>query len=398
MEKKMCALIIVSLVALLLSSVSAVEAQTILIEAEGFDNLGGWVVDQQFTDQMGSPFLLAHGLGKPVKDATTKVQFPSEGKYRVWIRTRDWAAPWKAPTAPGRFQLLINSLPLGTIFGTEGAKWHWQDGGTVEITNKQVTIALHDLTGFEGRCDAIVFTANTDLVLPNKGEQMATFRRKMLELPDETEDAGNFDLVVVGGGIAGTCTAVSAARLGLQVALIQNRPILGGNNSSDVRVHLGGEINLLPYPALGNIVKEFDSGKRGNAQPAANYDDQKKLRVVGAEKNIHLFLNMHAFKVEKQGDRISAVIAKHIRNGKELRFAAPLFADCTGDGNIGYLAGADHRMGREGIEQTGESMAPEKPDKMTMGASVMWYSGGKLPARHQRRLELGGRAQPRPDY
>ena len=374
MEKKMCALSIVSLVALLLSSVSATEAQTILIEAEGFDNLGGWVVDQQFTDQMGSPLLLAHGLGEPVKDATTKVGFPAAGKYRVWVRTRNWVAPWKAPAAPGRFQLLIDGVPLGTIFGTKGAKWHWQDGGVVEITDKQVTIALHDLTGFEGRCDAIVFTADTDPAPPNKGERMATFRRKMLGLPDEPEDAGQFDLVVVGGGIAGTCTSISAARLGLQVALIQNRPVLGGNNSSDVRVHLGGEINLPPYPALGNIVKELDSGKRGNAQPAANYDDQKKLRVVGAEKNIHLFLNMHAFKVEKQGDEISAVIAKHIRNGKELRFAASLFADCTGDGSVGYLAGAEYRMGREGRNQTGESLAPQKPDKMTLGASVQWYS------------------------
>jgi len=349
-------------------------SETVLVEAESFENLGGWVVDQQFMDQMGSPFLLAHGLGEPVKDAITKVQFPAAGRYRVWVRTRNWVAPWKAPAAPGRFQLLINSTPLGTILGTIGTKWHWQDGGTVQITNKQVTIALHDLTGFEGRCDAIAFTTDTDLAPPNKGEQMAAFRRKTLGLPDKPEDAGNFDLVVVGGGIAGTCTAVSAGRLGLQVALIQNRPVLGGNNSSDVRVHLGGEINLPPYPALGNIVKELDSGKRGNAQPAANYDDQKKLRVVEAEKNIHLFLNMHAFKVEMRGDEIAAVIAKHIRNGKELQFAAPLFADCTGDGSIGYLAGAEYRMGCEGRNQTGESLAPQKPDKMTLGASVQWYS------------------------
>ncbi len=349
-------------------------SETVLVEAESFENLGGWVVDQQFMDQMGSPFLLAHGLGEPVKDAITKVQFPTTGKYRVWVRTRNWVAPWKAPAAPGRFQLLINGVALRTIFGTEGTDWHWQDGGAVEITNKQVTIALHDLTGFEGRCDAIVFTTDTDRIPPNKGQRMAIFRRKMLGLPDEPEEAGHFDLVVVGGGIAGTCTSISAARLGLQVALIQNRPILGGNNSSDVRVHLGGEINFPPYPALGNIVKELDSGKRGNAQPAANYNDQRKLRVVGAEKNIHLFLNMHVFKVEKQGDEISVVIAKHIRNGKELRFAAQLFADCTGDGNVGYLAGAEYRMGREGRGQTGESLAPQEPDKMTLGASVQWYS------------------------
>jgi hypothetical protein len=366
---------ILNVIFFLVASLSSLStAGTIFVEAEGFAKLGGWMVDQQFMDQMGSPYLLAHGLGEPVKDATTTVEFPQTGKYRVWVRTRDWAAPWKAPGAPGKFQLLIDGVPLKTIFGTEGAEWHWQDGGMVKITKKQVDLALHDLTGFEGRCDAIVFTADADFTPPNKGEEMASFRRKALGLGEEPEDAGKFDLVVVGGGIAGTCTAVSAARLGLQVALIQNRPVLGGNNSSEVRVHLGGRINLPPYPALGNVVRELDSGKRGNAQPASNYDDEKKLRVARGEKNIHLFLNMHAFKVEKQGSRIVAVIAKHTRNSREFRFTAPVFSDCTGDGTIGHLAGADLRMGRESRGETGESLAPEKPDPMTMGASVQWYS------------------------
>ncbi len=361
-------------VVLLYSVVSTASADTVLVEAESFEDLGGWVIDQQFMDQMGSPYLLAHGLGEPVNDATTKVEFTKEGKYRVWVRTRDWVAPWKAPGAPGKFQLLINGKPLKTIFGTKGADWHWQDGGTVEITNKQTKIALRDLTGFEGRCDAIVFTTDANFKPPNKGEGLNGFRRKLLGLPDAPEDAGQYDLVVVGGGIAGTCSAISAARLGLQVALIQNRPVLGGNNSSEVRVHLNGKINLPPYPALGNVVKELDSGKRGNAQPASNYDDKKKLRVVQAEKNIRLFLNTHAYKVEKKGNRITAIFAKNIKTGKELRFAAPLFSDCTGDGTIGFLAGADYRMGREGRAQTAESLAPREPDKMTMGASVQWYT------------------------
>ena len=354
--------------------VSCSRAQTVLVEAEGFMNRGGWVIDQQFMDQMGSPFLLAHGLGVPVGDAATAVSFPAPCTYRVWVRTRDWVAPWNAPGAPGRFQLMIDNEPLETVFGTEGAQWHWQDGGTVAITKNQVVLKLHDLTGFDGRCDAIVFSADANFVPPNEGDSMEAFRRRLLGLPETPEDAGNFDLVVVGGGIAGTCTAVSAARLGLQVALIQDRPVLGGNNSTEVRVHLNGEVNLPPYPELGGVVNELDTGLRGNAQPAEHYNDQRKLKVVQAEQNIHLFLDMHAFKVEKQGDRIVAVIAQDIRKGTRLQFTAPLFADCTGDGTLGFLAGADFRMGRESKEQTGESLAPEQPDKMTMGASVQWYS------------------------
>jgi len=358
----------------LLSYVSFAAAQVVLVEAEAFENIGGWVVDQQFMDQMGSPFLLAHGLGRPVEDATGKVDLPAVGKYRVWVRTRDWVAPWKVPGAPGKFQLLIDGKALPTTFGVEGAEWHWQDGGVVEVTKTDITIALHDLTGFDGRCDAIVLSPDLDFTPPND-QELAAFRKRMLGLGDEPQDAGQFDLVVVGGGMAGTCSAISAARLGCKVALIQDRPVLGGNNSSEVRVHLNGQINLPPYPALGDVVKELDSGYQGNARPASYYDDQKKLRIVAAEKNIGLFANMHVFKVEKAGNHIIAVVARDIRSSKELRFRATVFADCTGDGTLGFLAGADFRMGRESRSETGESLAPEQPDKMTMGASVQWYSG-----------------------
>ncbi|MFH1919651.1 MAG: FAD-dependent oxidoreductase [Planctomycetota bacterium] len=377
------------------------EGPTVLVEAEGFEHHGGWVVDQQSMDQMGSPYLLAHGLGVPVDDATTTVRFPAPGTYRVLVRTRDWVAPWHAPGAPGKFQVLIDGQALPTVFGTEGAQWHWQDGGTVEIAGQEVALALGDLTGFEGRCDAIVFTADPGFMPPNPGREMADFRRNALGLPEQPEDAGEFDFVVVGGGIAGTCAAASAARLGVKVALVQNRPVLGGNNSSEVRVGLSGKIHQDPYPALGDLVEEIapigyydfreaeqyperpeskrilamDPVKRvHNAGPASNYADEKKLRVVEAEKNIGLFLNMHAFRVEKEGDRIVAVVAKHIETGREYRFRAPLFADCTGDGNLGFLAGADYRMGREARADTGEPRAPDESDRLVMGTSVQWYS------------------------
>ena len=376
-------------------------ATSVLVEAEGFENRGGWVVDQQSMDQMGSPFLLAHGLGVPVEDAVTTVEFPAPGTYRVWVRTRDWVGPWKAPGAPGKFQVLIDGKALKTVFGTERAEWHWQDGGTVEITDRHVTLALHDLTGFEGRCDAVVFTTNPDFDPPNQDPAMAAFRKQLLGLPERPEEAGRFDLVVVGGGMAGTCAAISAARLGVKVALVQDRPLLGGNNSSEVRVGLSGKIHQDPYPALGNVVKEIGpigyydfveaeryperpeskrilamdrTKKVHNAGPASNYEDEKKLRFARAENNIRLFLNMHVFGVEKQNGRIVAVIAKHTENSRELRFPAPLFADCTGDGTLGYLAGADYRMGREGRDETGESRAPEEADRMVMGTSVQWYS------------------------
>ncbi len=104
-------------------TLSAAEAHgTMLVEAETFERFGAWVDDSQFMDEMGSPFLLAHGLGVPVADATTTVRLSGPGAYRVWVRTRDWVAPWKAPGGPGRFHVLIDGVPLGTTFGTEGAE------------------------------------------------------------------------------------------------------------------------------------------------------------------------------------------------------------------------------------------------------------------------------------
>ena len=382
MKKKMLPVISALLASFFVVS-RAPAATTVLVEAEGFQNRGGWVVDQQFMDQMGSPFLLAHGLGAAVEDATTTVAFPETGEYRVWVRTRDWVGSWKKPDTPssmkadgtpGEFEIVVDGTALKTIFGVEGARWHWQDGGTVNVENERVDIALRDLTGFDGRCDAVLFSKDATLVPPNEDPEMAMFRRRILGYPEEPPDAGSFDFVVTGGGVAGTCAAISAARQGLQVALIQDRPVLGGNNSSEVRVHLGGKINLPPYPAIGNVVDEIDPKHQGNAQPASFYDDEKKLQRVLAESNIQLFLNMHVNEVEMSGSRISAVIAQNTRTGERLRFPAQTFADCTGDGTVGLLSGADFRMGRESRAETGELLAPETADKMTMGASVMWYS------------------------
>src|SRR3954470_7703503 len=181
---------------------TAADANLVLVEAESFKDYGGWVLDTQFVNLMGSPYLMAHGLGQPVTDATTTVTFPATGTYKVFVRTKDWVAQWKAPGQPGKFQLLVDGKPLAATFGTEGADWHWQDGGTVEIANVETPIALHDLTGFDGRCDAIVFSKDAGFVPPNDGT-LAAWRKKTLGLPEKPQDAGNFDLVVVGGGYGG---------------------------------------------------------------------------------------------------------------------------------------------------------------------------------------------------
>ena len=348
-------------------------AAELLLETDSFQNKGGWVLDTQFSDQMGSFYLMAHGLGIPVEDAVTPLYFKKSGNYTIYVRTYNWTSPWFDGKGPGKFQIGINGIFFDTILGDTGKQWEWQVVGNCSIKSGENRISLHDLTGFNARCDAIYFSTEATLP-PANINQLSLFRKKLLPHTRHSSSAGNYDLVVVGGGIAGMSTAVAAARLGLKVALIQNRPRLGGNNSSDVRVHLGGRIEAKPYTHLGDLQKEFGPTKEGNAMSADNYEDQKKMDFILAEKNIKLFLNWHVFSIEKRKGRIKSVIARNTETGEEMHWKAPIFADCTGDGTVGFLAGADFRMGREAKSEFNESLAPEKADEMTLGASVQWYS------------------------
>ena len=330
----------IALLSLFLASVAGPSDDTVLVETESFDSRGGWVLDTQFIDTMGSPFLLAHGLGRPVKDAVTTVSLPSTGTWRLFVRTRDWVARWKAPGTPGRFQVLIDGKPLDKTFGTLGADWTWHDGGSIEVEKKRITLALHDLTGFDGRCDAIVLTRKTGLLLPNEAKALGAWRKKTLGLPGKDEEMGPYDLVVVGGGYSGMGAALSAARMGCRVALIQNRGVLGGNGSSEVRVWAMGLIRRGRFPRIGEIVEEFADRAKKSPGTYEEFGDAKKEEIVRAEKNIALFLNHHADGVETRGNRIVAVTAFDTRTSARRRFTAPLFADCTGHATIGTLAGA----------------------------------------------------------
>ena len=186
----------------------AAQAETIFIEAESFEDYGGWVNDTQFMDQMGSPYLLAHGLGKPVADAKTTFSVEKGGRYKVWIRTKNWTSPWHPDIGAGTFNLVVNGEKLPNLLGCQGkGEWLWVKADDVTLKDGKNTLALHDLDGFDGRADAIVFTTdpNPQAVLDGPRHPSVVVKRT---------PSPKCDLCVVGGGIAGICTAVSAARLG----------------------------------------------------------------------------------------------------------------------------------------------------------------------------------------
>ena len=331
---------------LLISPIWSTFAEEILVETESFSNHGGWKLDTQFIREMGSPYLLAHGLGTPVSDATTTIEVKKAGSYQLYARTKDWVARWDAKGQPGRFQIIVNGKTLNTTFGTIGAKWHWNVGGTVELKKGKNSLNLRDLTGFNGRCDAI-YLSTGDKSPPNDSKILAEWRRELLGITKKPLEK-KYDLVVIGGGYSGMGAAISGARMGCKVALIQDRGVLGGNGSSEVRVWAKGNIRRGKYPRIGEIIEEICDHAKKSPGTYEEFEDVKKETIVRAEKNIDLQLFHHAFKVEKQGSKISAVHAFDVRSGQVTRFSGPLFVDGTGHGTIGFLAGADHTMTPKG--------------------------------------------------
>lgn len=351
----------------------------VLVEAESFSSKGGWKVDQQFSDIMGSTYLLAHGMGRPVENATTSVTLSEKNSYHLWVRTKDWVpGEWDSP---GRFKVIINGKELNTVFGTI-AGWRWQYGGNFSISKPKVKVELKDLTGFDGRCDALYFSTSINDVPPNDSKGMAAWRKKMLGTPEVPSSAGEFDVVIVGGGIAGCAAALAADNQGLKVALIHDRPFLGGNASSEVRVHTLGTQGKSP-----DILSGLDTKHWRNGSAKAIHDTTKRHRIMEAAKNVHLFVSWRAYSAKTKGSSITSVDARHNESGETRRFRAPVFIDCTGDGWIGYWAGADYRYGREsssefqeGWDKYGEKWSPKTPDKLTMGTSLLWNSERSIDA------------------
>ena len=310
---------------------------------------GGWKLDVQFMDVMGSPYLLAHGAGIRVTDAKASVEVPEDGAWRVWVRSRKWV------DGAGAFKVEVGGKALAKTFGVSQSDWNWEDGGEIRLGKGRVEVRLVDGDGFDGRCAGVVLS---------KGEGRP---EGALSPRGATVDCGGeFDFVVVGGGMPGTCAAVAAARRGLKVALVQDRPVLGGNASAEIRVWSAGEAK---YP----LVREL-RGWFLNRDAEMALSDAHRMRIVEDERNLSVFLCHRVFAADVANGEIASVKALDWKRNRVVGFKAPLFCDATGDGWLGFYAGAEWRMGREAKDEFGESFAPDKADGHTLGASLMWKS------------------------
>lgn len=336
------------------------------IDAEDFTDYGGWVLDTQFVHLMGSAYLLAAGVGQPVKDATVRFSVRKPGTYYLWVRARNWLPQY----SPGQFGVTIEGKPAPHVFGkAKTSKWVWERGGAFTLHRGPVTLALTDKTGYYGRCDALVLTTHPDYTPPGDMEGIIRERSRLTGLSLAPHDGGTFDVIVVGAGAAGSCAALAAARTGSRTALIQDRPVLGGNSSSELGVGVAGAGSSKPNARESGIIEEV-----GRLQARLGYARTSEAFRLIAEKepNLVLFLNQRVIGVEMAaGDRIAAVEAVDTLTGGYTLYRGSLFLDCTGDGWVGYYAKADFRMGREARNEFQESLAPEKADRITMSGCLM---------------------------
>ena len=188
------------------------------------------------------------------------------------------------------------------------------------------------------------------------------------------------DLVVVGGGLAGLCCAIAAARDGIAVTLVQDRPVLGGNASSEVRLwtlgatsHMG---NNNRWSREGGIIDEIlvENMYRNKEGNTLIFDTILLEKVVN-EKNITLLLNTSVYDVKKSDpNTISQVVAFCSQNSTTYELNAQLFCDASGDGIVGFQAGAAFRMGAETVEEFGEKFAPDIAYGELLGHTIYFYS------------------------
>jgi hypothetical protein len=187
----------------------------------------------------------------------------------------------------------------------------------------------------------------------------------------------NTDVLVAGGGLAGVCAAIAAARHGARVVLVQDRSRLGGNSSSEVKMHVVGSSCHKGRPGWreSGLIEEFRLDDAvNNPQRSFELWDLLLYDKVVSEPNITLLLDSVLYAANMESGRIQSAMVRCDATEHLYRIRAPIFVDCTGDSRLGLEAGAEMRVGREARAEFGESLAPERGDDLTLGSSILFTS------------------------
>ncbi len=344
------------------------QAVKIWLDAIEFPEMGGWKVDSQFVHLNGSAYLIAADKpGEPVADAKISVDIPVAGTYRIWVRDRNWLRPHD----PGVFNLLVNGENNGVVLGKQPSDaWIWEIAGDYALPAGKTELAVHDLTGYFARFSSIVITNDFDYVPTREVERMHKERAKIKGLPTQIQDGGRYDVIVVGGGPGGVPAAIACARSGIKTLLIQDRSMLGGNGSSEVGITFDGASVAHIHARETGIAEEIRRLRDRDTTLVGDWTRAMET-LVAAEKNLTVVYNQHVCAAEMRSDSvIEKVVAMDILQLTKTRYTAKIFIDCTGDGWLGYHAGALYRFGRESIAQHGESLALKEADTVTMSGCI----------------------------
>lgn len=339
------------------------------VEAEGFADYGEWRLDTQFTHKMGSAYLLAPGVCKPIGDARTSVTIPRPGNWRVWVRTKDWLPEF----SPGKFTVAINGKRAAVLGESKREGWVWENAGDFKLAAGKVELSLVDLSGAFARCDAILLTSDLAYVPPADAAGLLAERRRFTGDEGKIADGGTYDVVVIGAGTAGMGASLAAARTGARTLIVHDRPVLGGNSSVELGIGTDGAAGSHPTKKL--FARE--TGLCEEVNLARFRTETRSLSASYAylcerEPRLDVSPNQRVLEVEKKSNgEIASVIARNTLTGKKTRFRARLFIDCTGDGWVGVFADAERMYGREAKDEFNEWPAPEKRDDLTMSGCLM---------------------------
>jgi len=232
------------------------------------------------------------------------------------------------------------------------------------------TYSLVVLAGEAGAQTRTPAPSDFDKIAP-RNAGFAAAERHMREVRLDT------DVLIAGGGLSGVCAAIAAARHGARVVLVQDRSRLGGNSSSEVKMHVVGanSHNGRPGWRESGLIEELRLADAvNNPQRCWELWDLLLYDKVVSEPNITLLLETTVFSASVQDSRITEVAARCDKSEHLYRIRANIFCDCTGDSRLGLEAGAEMRTGREGREEFGESLAPDTPENRTLGSSILFTS------------------------
>lgn len=196
-------------------------------------------------------------------------------------------------------------------------------------------------------------------------------------MSDKRNQTKKYDVVVVGGGMSGICAALASSRHGAKTALIQARPVLGGNASSEMRMHITGancHLGKTDLQETGILMEILLENKRRNPYQTFAIWDSVLWEKVRYQENLDLYLNTSMDEAYTEGSKITSILCHQISTETTYHFYADIFVDATGNGSLGMYAGAEFRMGSEGKAEFNEPNAPDEPNSTTMGNTLMFIA------------------------